>query len=110
MNSGDNEEKLVIAKKLIRTLKIKIYKYMTATSKSSWYSKWNKLADIVNEYNYTYYSTMKMKPFNINSTTYIDFGIESNDKDSKFKVSIMWGYHNMKMFSQKVSLQISFWH
>ena len=30
-----------------------------------------------------------MKPFNVNSSTYIDFGIENNDKDPKFKVSIM---------------------
>ena len=82
---------------------------MTATSKNSWYSKWDKLAYIVNEYNDTYLSKMKMKPFNVNCSTYIDFGIENNDKDSKFKVSIMWGYRNIKMFSQKVSLQIGFW-
>ena len=30
-----------------------------------------------------------MKPFNVNSSTYIDFGIENNDKDPKFKASIM---------------------
>ena len=30
-----------------------------------------------------------MKPFNVNSSTYIDFDIENNDKDPKFKVSIM---------------------
>ena len=83
---------------------------MTATSKNSWYSKWEKLADIVNEYNDTYHSTIKMKPFNVNSSTYIDFDIENNDKDPKFKVSIMWEYRNIKMLSQKVSLQIGFWH
>ena len=83
---------------------------MTATSKNSWYSKWEKIADIVNEYNDTYHSTIKMKPFNVNSSTYIDFGIENNDKDPKFKVSIMWEYRNIKMLSQKVSLQIGFWH
>ena len=83
---------------------------MTATSKNSWYSKWEKLADIVNEYNDTYHSTIKMKPFNVNSSTYIDFDIENNDKDPKFKVSIMWEYRNIKMLSQRVSLQIGFWH
>ena len=83
---------------------------MTATSKISWYSKWEKLADIVNEYNDTYHSTIKMKPFNVNSSTYIDFDIENNDKDPKFKVSIMWEYRNIKMLSQRVSLQIGFWH
>ena len=76
---------------------------MTATSKNSWYSKWEKLADIVNEYNDTYHSTIKMKPFNVNSSTYIDFGIENNDKDPKFKASIMWEYRNIKMLSQGLS-------
>ena len=52
---------------------------MTATSKNSWYSKWEKIADIVNEYNDTYHSTVNMKPFNVTSSTYIDFGIENND-------------------------------
>ena len=83
---------------------------MTETSKNSWYSKWEKIADIVNEYNDTYHSTIKMKPFNVTSSTYIDFGIENNDKDPKFKASIMWEYRNIKMLSQKVSLQIGFWH
>ena len=76
---------------------------MTATSKNSWYSKWEKIADIVNEYNDTYHSTIKMKPFNVNSSTYIDFGIENNDKDPKFKASIMWEYRNIKMLSQGLS-------
>ena len=76
---------------------------MTAKSKNSWYSKWEKIADIVNEYNDTYHSTIKMKPFNVNSSTYIDFGIENNDKDPKFKASIMWEYRNIKMLSQGLS-------
>ena len=76
---------------------------MTATSKNSWYSKWEKIADVVNEYNDTYHSTIKMKPFNVNSSTYIDFGIENNDKDPKFKASIMWEYRNIKMLSQGLS-------
>ena len=76
---------------------------MTATSKNSWYSKWEKIADIVNEYNDTYHSTIKIKPFNVNSSTYIDFGIENNDKDPKFKASIMWEYRNIKMLSQGLS-------
>ena len=35
------------------------------------------------------YSTIKMKPIDVKSSTYIDFGIGNNDKDPKFKV----GYH-----------------
>ena len=45
-----------------------------------------KLDDVVNENNNTYHSTMKMKPLNVKSRTYIDFGIENNEKDSKFEV------------------------
>ena len=29
---------------------------------------------------------MKMKPINVKSSTYIDFGVENNDKDPKFEV------------------------
>ena len=32
-----------------------------------------KLDDIVNKYNNIYYSTIKMKPVEVNSSTYIDF-------------------------------------
>ena len=32
-----------------------------------------KLDDIVNKYNNTYYSTIKMKRVEVNSSTYIDF-------------------------------------
>ena len=35
------------------------------------------------------YSTIKIKPIDVKSSTYIDFGIGNNDKDPKFKV----GYH-----------------
>ena len=33
----------------------------------------NKLDDIVNKYNNTYHSTIKMKPFSVKSNTYINF-------------------------------------
>ena len=36
----------------------------------------DKLADIVGEYN----NTIKMKPIHVNSNTYIEFGMENNDK------------------------------
>ena len=35
----------------------------------------DKLVDIVNEYNNTYHSTIKTKPFDVKSSIYIDFGI-----------------------------------
>ena len=46
----------------------------------------DKLDDIVNKYNNTYHSTIEMKPLNLKSSIYLDFGIENNDKDPKFKV------------------------
>ena len=56
---------------------------MTSVSKNVYIED---LAHIVNKYNNTYNSTIKMKPDDIKSSTYIDFGIENNEKDSKFKV------------------------
>ena len=58
MYSTHNEGKSVIAEKFIRTLKNKIYKYMTSVSKNVYV---DKLDDIVNKYNNTYHSTIKMK-------------------------------------------------
>ena len=34
----------------------------------------NNLADIVNKYDNTYHSIIKMKPVDVKSSTYIDFG------------------------------------
>ena len=58
MYSIHNEGKSVVAERFIRTLKNKIYKYMTAISKNVYI---DKLDDIVNEYNNTYHITIKMK-------------------------------------------------
>ena len=33
----------------------------------------DKLDDIVNKYNNTYHKTIKIKPFDVKSSTYIDF-------------------------------------
>ena len=46
-----NEGKSVVAERFIRTLKTKIYKYMTSVSKNVYI---DKLDDMVNEYNNTY--------------------------------------------------------
>ena len=59
MYSTFNEGKSVIAKRFIRTLKNKLYKHMTATSKNVYY---NVLDDVVNEYNNTKHNTIRMKP------------------------------------------------
>ena len=49
----------------------------------------DKLDNIVNEYNNTYYRTIKMKPADVKDDTYINFGKEVNDKDPKFQVLTM---------------------
>ena len=46
----------------------------------------DKLDDILNKYNNTYHSAIKMKPVDVKSNTYIDSGKEINEKDPKFKI------------------------
>ena len=81
--SMHNEGKSVIAERFIRTLKSKIYKYMTSISKNVYI---DKLDDIVNKYNNTYESTIKMKPVDVKSSTYIDSSKENNEKCPKSKI------------------------
>ena len=82
MYSTHNEGKSVVAERFIRTLKNKIYKYMTSISKNVYI---DKLDDIVNEYNNTYHRTIKMKPIDVKDNTYININKEINEKDLKFK-------------------------
>ena len=83
MYSTHNEGKSAVAKIFIRTLKNKIYKYMTSISKDVYI---DKLDDIVNEYNNTYHTTIKMKPIDAKDNTYINIDKEVIDKDPIFKV------------------------
>ena len=83
MYSTNNEGKSVVAERFIRTLKTKIYKYMTAISKNVYI---DKLDDIVKEYNNTYHTSIKMEPVDVEIDTNIDFQKEINHKDPKFKV------------------------
>ena len=46
----------------------------------------DKLDDIVNKYSNTYHNTMKMKPDDVNLSTYIDSGKENIENDLKFNV------------------------
>ena len=82
MYSTYNESKSVVAERFIRTLKKKLYKHMTATSKKVHY---DVLDDVINKYNNTKHSTIKMKPIDVkySKRVYID---EHNEKDSRFKV------------------------
>ena len=83
MYSTNNEGKSVIAERFIRTLKNKIYKYMTSISKHVYI---DKLDDIIRKYNSTFYTSIKMRPVDVKDNTYIDFKKEVNEKDPKFKV------------------------
>ena len=84
--STNNEGKSVVAERFIRTLKRKIYQYMTSISKNVYI---DKLDDIVNEYDNTYHTTIKMKPIDVKDNTCINTDKDANDKDPKFKVGIM---------------------
>ena len=75
MHSTHNKGKSVVAKKIIRTLKNKIHKYMTSISRNVYI---NKLDYIVNKSNNAYHITIKMKPTNVKLSTYINFNKEIN--------------------------------
>ena len=83
MYSAHNEGKSVVAERFIRTIKKKIYKYITSISKNVYI---DKLDDIVDEYNNTYHRTIKMKPIDVKGNTYINIDEEVNDNDPRFKV------------------------
>ena len=83
MNSTYNEGKSVVAERFIRTLKNKLYKHMIATRKKVYY---DVLDDVVNKYNNTKYSTIKMKPIDVGDNNKRGYIGEHNEKDSRFKV------------------------
>ena len=56
---------------------------MTSISKNVYIDQLN---DIVNKYNNTYNSTIKMKPIDVKTSTYIDPSKEINYKNPKFKI------------------------
>ena len=62
MYSSHNESKTVVAERFIKTSKDKLYKYMTSILKNVYI---DRLDDIVNKYNNTYHSTIKMKPVHV---------------------------------------------
>ena len=62
MYSTHDEGKSVPAERFIRTFKNKIYRFMTSVSQNVYI---DKLDGIVNNYNNTYHSTIKMKPVDV---------------------------------------------
>ena len=61
--------KSVIPERVIRTFKIKIYKYLNSIWKNVYI---DKLDDRVNKYSNTYHSTIKMKPVNVKFNTHLN--------------------------------------
>ena len=70
MYSTRIEGNSVVSERFARTLKNKIYRYMTSVSKKVYI---DQLDDIVDKDNNTYHSTIKMKPADVQSNTNIDF-------------------------------------
>ena len=103
MYSIHKEGKSVVDERFIRTLKNKIYKYMTSISKIVYI---DQLDGIINKHNNTYNKTIKMKSVDVKSSTYIEFNKVSNKKVLNLKLVIMLEYHNIKIFLQKFRLQI----
>ena len=66
----------------------------------------DELDDIVNEYNNTYHTTIKMKPVYVKDNTYTVFSKEVNDEDPKYKVGDHVRIPNTKIFLQKYNHQI----
>ena len=83
MYSTYNEEKSVVAERLIRTLKNKIFKHTTAVSKNVYF---DMLDDIVDKYNNTVHRKIKMKPIDVTSDSYAEYNQDSIKTEHKFKV------------------------
>ena len=75
MYSTCNEVKSVVAEIFIKTLKNKICKYMISISKNV---SIDKLDDIVNKYNNTYHSKIKIKPVHIKPSKYFNSSKQIN--------------------------------
>ena len=76
-----SEGKSVVAERVIRTLKNKILKQMTAVSENVYL---NVFDDIVDEYNNTVHRTVKLT--DVTSDCYAEYDEDSNEKDPKFNV------------------------
>ena len=75
MYSTYNEGTSVVSERMIKTLKKKIYKYMTWLSRNVYI---DKLDYIVSKYRNTNHGTIKMKPINVKSSTCTNFGEWNN--------------------------------
>ena len=72
-----NEGKSVVAERLIKNLKNKIYKHMTTIGKNVYF---NDLDNIVDKYNNSIHSSIKMKPKDVTDIKYVEYSEETNKK------------------------------
>ena len=77
------EGKSVVAGRFNRILNNKIYEHTYQNNKKC--VNWYRLDYKVDKYN-TYHRTIKMKPFDVKTSIYVDFDVENNYKSPKFKV------------------------
>ena len=66
----------------------------------------NVLDDIVKKYNNTVHRTIKLKPIDVTSDSYVEYNEDSNEKDPKFKVGDYVRFQNKEMFLPKGMLKI----
>ena len=64
----------------------------------------NKLDEIVDKYSKTYHRSITMKAAVVQWGTYIEYGVEYNDKD--LKLITMREYQNTRIFLQRDKLQV----
>ena len=76
---------------------------MTSISKNVYI---DKFVDIVIKYNNAYHRTIKIKPADVNPSTYIDLNKKIISEVLKLKLLIMLEYQTMKTFLQKAMFQI----
>ena len=79
---------------------------MTSVSKNVYI---DKLDDIIDKYNDTYHSTIKMKAVEVKSNTYLDYSKVVKKlmiKILNLKLVIMLEYQNIIFFLKKFTLQI----
>ena len=103
MYSTFNEGKSVVAERFIRTLKNKIFKHMTAISKTIYF---DALDDIVNKYNNTVHRTIEMKPIDVTSDSFAEYNKIQIKKILNLKLVTMQEFLSTKIFLLKDMLQI----
>ena len=86
MYSTYNEGKSVAAEKFIRTLKNKIYKHMKTVGKNVYF---DVLDGIVDKYNNTCHSSIKMKPKDVKDDSFAKYNEKSNEWKWKWKMEML---------------------